>query len=204
MQQGIDFHKGQQRIWLMSDRWMKSLGFLLALCMLVTLTVFTAKWALWSLLPEIVTTADRFQKTRRSCKPTDFSSLDWLHQRALVLLGLPKAQMELSDGAEDLCEKWSSDISVLHQTVSKIKGTWKQTIQTVISLVLTKKQTNKQTKTLKNKKKDKNKANNNNYNKNPSLSHYCLVISILKMHFFCFWALCLFNYPFPSLSRSTS
>lgn len=61
--------------------------------------------------------------------------------------------MELSDGAEDLCEKWSSDISVLHQTVSKIKGTWKQTIQTVISLVLTKKQTNKQTKTLKNKKK---------------------------------------------------
>lgn len=53
--------------------------------------------------------------------------------------------MELSDGAEDLCEKWSSDISVLHQTVSKIKGTWKQTIQTVISLVLTKKQTNKQT-----------------------------------------------------------
>lgn len=52
--------------------------------------------------------------------------------------------MELSDGAEDLCEKWRSDISVLHQTVSKIKGTWKQTIQTVISLVLTKKQTNKQ------------------------------------------------------------
>lgn len=53
--------------------------------------------------------------------------------------------MELSDGAEDLCEKWRSDISVLHQTVSKIKGPWKQTIQTVISLVLTKKQTNKQT-----------------------------------------------------------
>lgn len=92
--------------------------------------------------------------------------------------------MELSDGAEDLCEKWRSDISVLHQTVSKIKGTWKQTIQTVISLVLTKKQTN----TLKTKKmtktKTKNKANNNS--KNPSLSHYCLVISILKMHFFCF------------------
>lgn len=61
--------------------------------------------------------------------------------------------MELSDGAEDLCEKWRSDISVLHQTVSKIKGTWKQTIQTVISLVLTKKQTN----TLKTKKNDKNK-----------------------------------------------
>lgn len=126
-------------------RWMKSLGFLLALCMLVTLTVFTAKWALWSLLAEIVTTADRFQKTRRSCKRTDFSSLDWLRQRALVLLQLPMAQMELSDGAEDLCEKWRSDISVLHQTVSKIKGPWKQTIQTVISLVLTKKQTNKQT-----------------------------------------------------------
>lgn len=92
--------------------------------------------------------------------------------------------MELLDGAEDLCEKWRSDISVLHQTVSKIKGTWKQTIQTVISLVLTKKQTN----TLKTKKmtktKTKNKANNNS--KNPSLSHYCLVISILKMHFFCF------------------
>lgn len=65
--------------------------------------------------------------------------------------------MELSDGAEDLCEKWSSDISVLHQTVSKIKGTWKQTIQTVISLVLTEKQTNKQTKTLKNKKRQKQK-----------------------------------------------
>lgn len=61
--------------------------------------------------------------------------------------------MELSDGAEDLCEKWRSDISVLHQTVSKIKGTWKQTIQTVNSLVLTKKQTN----TLKTKKNDKNK-----------------------------------------------
>lgn len=61
--------------------------------------------------------------------------------------------MELLDGAEDLCEKWRSDISVLHQTVSKIKGTWKQTIQTVISLVLTKKQTN----TLKTKKNDKNK-----------------------------------------------
>lgn len=61
--------------------------------------------------------------------------------------------MELSDGAEDLCEKWRSDISVLHQAVSKIKGTWKQTIQTVISLVLTKKQTN----TLKTKKNDKNK-----------------------------------------------
>lgn len=157
MQQGIDFHKGQQRIWLMSGRWMKSLRFLLALCMVVTLTVFTAKWALWSLLTEIVTTADRFQKTRRSCKRTDFSSLDWLRQRALVLLGLPKAQMELSDGAEDLCEKWRSDISVLHQTVSKIKGTWKQTIQTVISLVLTKNQTNKQTNTLKNKKRQKQK-----------------------------------------------
>lgn len=159
-----------------------------------------------SLVPAPWNSHNRFQKTRRSCKPTDFSSLDWLHQRALVLLGLPKAQMELSDGAEDLCEKWSSDISVLHQTVSKIKGTWKQTIQTVISLVLTEKQTNKQTKTLKNKKKTKTKTKNkanNNYNKNPSLSHYCLVISVLKMHFFCFWALCLFNYPFPSLSRST-
>lgn len=200
MQQGIDFHKGQQRIWLMSGRWMKSLRFLLALCMVVTLTVFTAKWALWSLLTEIVTTADRFQKTRRSCKRTDFSSLGWLRQRALVLLQLPKAQMELSDGAEDLCEKWRSDISVLHQTVSKIKGTWKQTIQTVISLVLTKKQTN----TLKTKKKTKTKTKNKaNNSKNPSLSHYCLVISILKMHFFCFWALCLFNYLFPSLSRST-
>lgn len=91
--------------------------------------------------------------------------------------------MELSDGAEDLCEKWRSDISVLHQTVSKIKGTWKQTIQTVISLVLTKKQTN----TLKTKKKTKTKTKNKaNNSKNPSLSHYCLVISILKMHFFCF------------------
>lgn len=156
MQQGIDFHKGQQRIWLMSDRWRKSLRFLLALCMVVTLTVFTVKWSLWSLLAEIVTTADRFQKTRRSCKRTDFSSLDWLHQRALVLLGLPKAQMELSDGAEDLCEKWRSDISVLHETVSKIKGTWKQTIQTVISLVLTKKQ-----KTKKNPKKQKQNKKNN-------------------------------------------
>lgn len=92
--------------------------------------------------------------------------------------------MELSDGAEDLCEKWRSDISVLHQTVSKIKGTWKQTIQTVISLVLTKKQTNKHPKKQKKTKtKTKNKANNNN-NKNRSLSHYCLVISILKMHLF--------------------
>lgn len=92
--------------------------------------------------------------------------------------------MELSDGAEDLCEKWRSDISVLHQTVSKIKGTWKQTIQTVISLVLTKKQTNTLKTKKKTKTKTKNKANNNS--KNPSLSHYCLVISILKMHFFCF------------------
>lgn len=83
-------------------------------------------------------------------------------------------------GAEALCEKWRSDINVLHETVSKIRGTWKQTIKTIISPVLT----NEQTKNKKQKTKRENKTNN----KKKTLSFPLLFSHLYSKNalFFCF------------------